>query len=94
MTIDFKFSEGDFVTLLVAPELGVFEVNGQHCINGAISYTINDGDKDQIKYEYQLELYESKEVVIRKIGFKDRTEPKGRPNITHIGETRAIEVDE
>lgn len=92
--IKFKYREGDIVTIIVAPELGLFEVNGQHCINGAISYTINDGDKEQIKYEYQLELHEEKDVEIRKIGFKRRPHLQNHPSVIRIGKLEHVEVDE
>lgn len=94
MIIDFKYSEGDFVTIVANPEMGEYEVSGLHCLGGSISYTINDGSEEFIKYEYQIKLSKSKNVNIRKIGFKERQEPKGRPTIDHIGKTDAIEAGE
>jgi hypothetical protein len=94
MTIDFKYSEGDFVTIVANPEMGEYEVSGLHCLGGSISYTINDGSEEFIKYEYQIKLSKSKNVKPRQIGFKERQEPKGTPIINQIGETKGIEVGE
>ena len=94
MTIDFKYSEGDFVTIVANPEMGEYEVSGLHCLGGSISYTINDGSEEFIKYEYQIKLSKSKNVKPRQIGFKERREPKGAPIISQIGETKGIEVGE
>lgn len=92
MTIDFKFAEGDFVTIVANPEMGEYEVSGLHCLGGSISYTINDGNEEFIKYEYQIKLSKRRNAKIRQIGFKERVEPKGTPTINHIGETRGIEI--
>lgn len=91
-TIDFEFSEGDMVTVKSFPDMGEFEVCGLHCLNGAISYTINDGEKEDVKYEYQLRLVKPSKVKPRKIGFKERESGAGKPIIDHIGEIRGIEV--
>lgn len=91
-TIDFEFSEGDMVTVKSFPDMGEFEVCGLHCLNGAISYTINDGEKEDVKYEYQLRLVKAGRAKPKAIGFKERAEPKGNPIVNHIGETRGIEV--
>lgn len=93
-TIDFNLSEGDMVTVKSFPDMGEFEVCGLHCLNGAISYTINDGEKEDVKYEYQLKLVKPNKVKPRKIGFKEKDEPKGIPIVNHIGETRGIEIRE
>lgn len=94
MIINFKFSEGDYVTVIANPDLGRFEVNGLHCENGAISYTINNGEVEHIKYEYQLKLERRNKVVFNKIGFKARKEGKGKPIIDNIGYTGCIEVED
>ena len=93
-TIDFEFSEGDMVTVKSFPDMGEFEVCGLHCINGAISYTINDGENENIKYEYQLRLVKPSKIKPRKIGFKERAEPRGNPIVNNIGDTHGIQIHE
>ena len=96
-TIDFKFSEGDSVTLITNPNLGEYEVNGLHCTNSSISYTINDGEEEQVKYEYQLRLARGDKTKKRKIGFKERKEQAGfkgrKGKTTIIGNTKGIELN-
>ena len=97
-TIDFKFSEGDSVTLVTRPDLGEFEVSGCHCCNGSNSYTINDGVEEQGKYEYQIKLVKAGKVKPRKIGFPERKGQcrfkgrKGKPIVEHIGNTHGINI--
>lgn len=93
-TIEYKFSEGDIVTVKSFPDMGEFEVCGLHCLNGAISYTINDGEKEDVKYEYQLTLVKPTKIKPRKIGFKERQEVAGKPKIEHIGDVHGIEIHE
>ena len=92
-TIDFKYSEGDSVTLVTRPDLGEFEVSGLHCCNGSNSYTINDGVEEQGKFEYQLKLVKQNKVKPRAIGFKERPEEIGKPIAEHIGNTHGIELN-
>ena len=94
MIVEFKYAEGDSVTIVTNPDMGTFEVSGLHCLGGSISYTINDGNKEFIKYEYQIKLVKPNKVKPRAIGFKEREEPKGVPTVTHIGDTRGIEIHE
>lgn len=93
-TIEYKFSEGDMVIVTSFPDMGEFEICGLHTLNGAISYTINDGEKEDVKYEYQLRLVKPNKVKPRKIGFKDRPKVAGRPTIDHIGDTHGIQIHE
>ena len=93
-TIEYKFSEGDMVIVTSFPDMGEFEICGLHTLNGAISYTINDGEKEDVKYEYQIRLVKPNKIKPRAIGFKEREEPKGVPTVTHIGDTRGIEIHE
>ena len=93
-TIEYKFSEGDMVSVTSFPDMGEFEICGLHTLNGAISYTINDGEKEDVKYEYQLKLIKPTKDKPRKIGFKERPEVIGKPKIEHIGEIGGIQIQE
>ena len=92
--IEYKFSEGDMVIITSFPDMGEFEICGLHTLNGAISYTINDGEKEDVKYEYQLQLVKPTKVKPRKIGFKERQEVAGKPKIENIGDVHGIEIHE
>ena len=93
-TIDFNFSEGDSVTIVTNPDMGTFEVSGLHCLGGSISYTINAGNEEFIKYEYQIQLVKKNKVKPRAIGFKERAEPRGNPIVNNIGDTHGIQIHE
>ena len=94
MIIDFKFAEGDYVTVIANEDMGEMEVSGLHCLGGTLSYTINNGVEEFIKYEYQIKLSKRRNPKIRQIGFKERVEPKGNPSVTHIGNTHGIEMSD
>jgi len=93
-TIEYKFSEGDMVIITPFPDMGEFEICGLHTLNGANSYTINDGEKEDVKYEYQIKLIKPSKVKPRKIGFKERELGTGKPIIQYIGETKGIEISQ
>ena len=93
-TIEYKFSEGDIVSVISFPDMGEFEICGLHTLNGAISYTINDGNEEFIKYEYQIQLVKKNKVKPRAIGFKERAEPRGNPIVNNIGDTHGIQIHE
>ena len=93
-TIEYKYSEGDMVIVTSFPDMGEFEICGLHTLNGAISYTINDGEKEDVKYEYQLKLVKPNKIKPRAIGFKERAEPRGNPIVNNIGDTHGIQIHE
>ena len=92
-TIEYKFSEGDYVTVIANEDMGEMEVNGLHCLGGTLSYTINNGVEEFIKYEYQLELAKAKKIHIRKVGFMGEGK-SAKVSVNNIGETRGIEIHE